>query len=299
MFSTLTVKPLFFTLDNRLAPAAAGAYPWTPMHLSDPSGILQQSVLNSYLDQFYQQAANWTHVVTSAFPGFHDIYQQAGVHNSYGYLDPLNGYTLKLTLQKAVSHHPNVIQIQTWNDYGEGTIIEPTVQFGTRYLEIIQSVRDSIGSFPFIQADLQMPLRIYRARVQYATNPAANAVLDRVFNFIISSQPAHAKSLLDSLLGTTLLSNECLAQHEYVLGQNYPNPFNPTTTISYQIPKNGLVSLVVYDALGTEVATLVNEEKTQGKYSIEFNALNLPSGVYFYTLRAGDFVSTKKLILMK
>jgi hypothetical protein len=86
---------------------------------------------------------------------------------------------------------------------------------------------------------------------------------------------------------------------EYALTQNYPNPFNPTTTFSYQIPKTGLVSLIVYDALGRELITLVNEEKAPGKYSVEFNASNLPSGVYFYTLRSGDFVSTKKMILVK
>jgi hypothetical protein len=85
----------------------------------------------------------------------------------------------------------------------------------------------------------------------------------------------------------------------YALSQNYPNPFNPSTTISYKIPKSGFVSLFVYDALGREVQTLVNEEKTQGKYSVEFKASNLPSGVYFYTLRAGEFISIRKMIVVK
>jgi hypothetical protein len=86
---------------------------------------------------------------------------------------------------------------------------------------------------------------------------------------------------------------------EYLLLQNYPNPFNPMTTISYHIPKTGFVSLIVYDALGRKAQTLVNEVKTQGKYSIDFNASNLSSGVYFYTFRSGDFISTKKFIVMK
>jgi len=80
---------------------------------------------------------------------------------------------------------------------------------------------------------------------------------------------------------------------------NYPNPFNPSTIISYQIPDDGLVTLKVFDALGREVKTLVNEFKSQGKYSVSFDASNLTSGVYFYQLRAGDFVSIKKMILMK
>ncbi len=94
---------------------------------------------------------------------------------------------------------------------------------------------------------------------------------------------------------------------DFELSQNYPNPFNPTTTISYAIPNVGdanfasptTVKLVVYDALGREVATLVNAKQTSGKYSVQFNARELPSGVYFYTLRADDFVQTKKMILMK
>jgi hypothetical protein len=86
---------------------------------------------------------------------------------------------------------------------------------------------------------------------------------------------------------------------DYSLGQNYPNSFNPTTTISYTIPKNGLVALRVYDILGSEVAELVNEVKEAGDYSVTFNASNLPSGIYFYTLTSGNFTATKKLILLK
>ncbi|HRI48224.1 MAG TPA: T9SS type A sorting domain-containing protein [Ignavibacteriaceae bacterium] len=86
---------------------------------------------------------------------------------------------------------------------------------------------------------------------------------------------------------------------EYALYQNYPNPFNPTTTINYQIPKEGLVTLKIYDILGKEVATLINEEKQAGKYSIEFSASKLSSGVYLYELRSNEFKSTKKLLLMK
>lgn len=84
-----------------------------------------------------------------------------------------------------------------------------------------------------------------------------------------------------------------------ILEQNYPNPFNPSTTIQFQIPNSSFVNLNVYDILGREVATLVNEEKPVGSYEVEFNASQLSSGVYFYTLKAGIFIETKKLILMK
>ena len=83
------------------------------------------------------------------------------------------------------------------------------------------------------------------------------------------------------------------------LDQNFPNPFNPVTKISYQLAKSGFVTLKVYDALGKEVAKLVNEEKAKGGYSVTFNAANLPSGVYFYTLWADDYTATRKLIFMK
>ena len=85
----------------------------------------------------------------------------------------------------------------------------------------------------------------------------------------------------------------------YLLEQNYPNPFNPTTTISYTIPTNGLVTLKIFDILGTEVADLINQVEDAGSYSVTFNASELPSGIYFYTLTSGNFIDTKKLILLK
>ncbi|MGD8777654.1 MAG: T9SS type A sorting domain-containing protein [Ignavibacteria bacterium] len=86
---------------------------------------------------------------------------------------------------------------------------------------------------------------------------------------------------------------------EYNLDQNYPNPFNPTTTINYQIPETGNVTLKVYDVLGREVKTLVNETQKAGIYEVGFNASNLASGIYIYRLQAGEFTSIKKLMLMK
>jgi photosystem II stability/assembly factor-like uncharacterized protein len=88
--------------------------------------------------------------------------------------------------------------------------------------------------------------------------------------------------------------------NEFSLGQNYPNPFNPSTKINFSIPSSSQVSLKVYDAVGKEVADLVNEFAAAGNYTVDFNApSNLTSGVYFYTLSAGEFKSTKKLLLVK
>ena len=85
----------------------------------------------------------------------------------------------------------------------------------------------------------------------------------------------------------------------YSLEQNYPNPFNPATKIEYKIQEAGLVLLRVYNVLGKEVATLVNEEKAIGNHNVTFDAGNLPSGIYFYTIKAGKFTNTKKMILLK
>lgn len=100
-------------------------------------------------------------------------------------------------------------------------------------------------------------------------------------------------------IDTTVGIKDFYVLTEYILNQNYPNPFNPSASIKYQIPEMSFVTVKVYDVLGNEISTLVNEEKQMGRYEVEFNAVNLPSGVYFYRLQAGDFIETKKMILMK
>jgi len=94
-------------------------------------------------------------------------------------------------------------------------------------------------------------------------------------------------------------SNSDLAIQKFSLFQNYPNPFNPSTKISFKIPQTGFTSLKVYDVLGNEVATLVNEKKPAGSYEVEFKSDGLPSGIYFYQLKTGNFIATKKMILLK
>ena len=86
---------------------------------------------------------------------------------------------------------------------------------------------------------------------------------------------------------------------KFELSQNYPNPFNPSTTIKYSVANAGFVTIKLYNIVGEEVATLVNEEEPAGYYQIKFNASNLASGIYFYTLTAGNFRETKKLVLLK
>ncbi len=103
--------------------------------------------------------------------------------------------------------------------------------------------------------------------------------------------------------GSSSFSNEVNVSrsvvYKYELSQNYPNPFNPSTTIKYSVAKPGLVTLKVFDVLGREVTSLVNEVKAAGNYEINFNAQKLSSGIYFYTLHSSDFSQTKKFVLLK
>ncbi|NUM62980.1 MAG: T9SS type A sorting domain-containing protein [Ignavibacteriaceae bacterium] len=86
---------------------------------------------------------------------------------------------------------------------------------------------------------------------------------------------------------------------DYGLSQNYPNPFNPITSIQYQLPEPAFVTIKVYDVLGNEIETLVNEERDAGSYKIDFNGLELTSGIYYYRIAADNFSQTKKMILLK
>lgn len=95
------------------------------------------------------------------------------------------------------------------------------------------------------------------------------------------------------------IEDETTLPTEFVLKQNYPNPFNPSTIIRYSIPQTSKVMIKIYDILGNEVATLMDEEKSVGTYELTWNAASLPSGIYFYQLRAGDYVETKKMVLIR
>ncbi len=121
-------------------------------------------------------------------------------------------------------------------------------------------------------------------------NPTKYQWRDKVVTYIDKIQPKLSsftnKSLSDS-------------SFQFSLFQNAPNPFNPSTIIHYEIPNVGLVTLKVYDEIGREVKTLVNQYQNKGRYDINFSASSLSSGIYFYQLRVGNFVATKKMIMLK
>jgi len=124
-------------------------------------------------------------------------------------------------------------------------------------------------------------------------------VYDDAGNFDIDSMDVHFKN------GNIVKIEEEAKTYSFSLGQNYPNPFNPKTVIHYKIPllggdeRGGLITLKVYDILGNEITTLVNEKKAPGEYKVEFDASHLSSGIYLYRLTAGSFSQTRKMILLK
>ncbi len=133
----------------------------------------------------------------------------------------------------------------------------------------------------------------------YLGFPLETTANDSSFNSVISKAENYFFTSVNSV------SSNDIEPLEFNLSQNYPNPFNPSTTIKYTVVKlynqkgDAFVQIMVYDLLGRKVAVLVNEKKQPGNYQVEFNAHNLPSGLYFYRLKTGNFISTKKMVLLK
>lgn len=162
-----------------------GRFAWPPMWASK-DGVLDAKGLDGYLDRFYGQDGPQ---IGCAFPGFHDIYKEAGVQPSHGYLDPRNGETFRHTLERAVVPGSPIVQVATWNDFGEGTCIEPTREYGYRYLEAIQDVRRLWPGkpYPFRPDDLRLPLRIFALRKKIAPSSHERKILDEAVDLLFAA----------------------------------------------------------------------------------------------------------------
>jgi hypothetical protein len=197
LFSVLSVRPALITLDDHAVSADLSSYPWPPMW-AGKNGVLSQERLEQYLNTFDQKAERWDYLVAGAFPGFQDIYKEAGIADEARYLDPRDGETFRLTMQRALDLRPDVIQLITWNDYGESTSIEPTEEFGYQYLEMVQEVRrdtDPAG-FSFTADDLRLPFQLFELRQTYAGDDKVHAELDQVFDAILAGELDRARALL-------------------------------------------------------------------------------------------------------
>jgi hypothetical protein len=194
IFAGQETTPALITLDGHMDFAALSSYPWPPMGFAG-GATLAPAVLQSYLERFYRNAQRRDYIVGGAFPAFHDIYSEADVRSSYGYLDPQNGDTLRLTLDLALQNNVDLIQLITWNDYGEGTMIEPTEEYGYQYLEIVQETRRALADdFTFTPDDLRLPLQLFELRKANPDNPE----VDEVFAALINGDIEGAQTMLSN-----------------------------------------------------------------------------------------------------
>ncbi|HZW39214.1 MAG TPA: T9SS type A sorting domain-containing protein [Ignavibacteriaceae bacterium] len=213
--------------------------------------------------------------------------------NTYGYIIPEDGGKVvvnsygPLARLKTTNNHP-------WIVWGEYTLSSP----------IYYKVFRSIGGGSWTLVDTTSLTEYVDTTVTIVTTPGQQGTASY---YIIASKinkPLAVKS--DTIIytiygGLEKEGNEAALRYEYNLEQNYPNPFNPQTTISYELKEDCFVSIKIYDLLGNQVKELVNENKSKGRYSInlDINNLNISSGIYFYTINAGKYIDTKKMVILK
>lgn len=197
IFSVLPQKPLYFTESSLREPtAAAGGFDWPQPHGGTQDGGTQDAMQQQAA--FYQRFQSSPLFIAAAFPRFDDIYQQAGVGPSYGRIEGRAGQTYTDTLTKALRSYAPIVQLVTWNDWGEGTQIEPSVQVGYRDLETTQRLRRQYldPAFTFTAAALRLPVEWFRLRKKYAGNPAVYARLGAFFPLVVAGHLDRAQALL-------------------------------------------------------------------------------------------------------
>lgn len=200
-FSLLNPKPFFYALHNLWTqPDADGGFTW--VHWSAWDNSPSEAVTKFRLSQIHTGVStDPDRVIPSALPGFKDIYEPGG---RFPFLDHNNGETMRQSLEVAIDGPWDIVQLVTWNDFGEGTIIEPTFEFGYTFLEVIQQERrDELGAaFTFTSDDLRLPKRLYDMRV---AGTAPQATLDQISGLLRDGEPAQARALLDLIDGTFIL----------------------------------------------------------------------------------------------
>jgi len=182
------------------------------------------------------------------------------------------------------------------------------------YSQALDLYNSIIQNFPNSYYSVNALFESFFAALNYAKDfTAASQILSEIQALNLNDEEylmrlASAEDLLDRFNGSQNLSksnnptkgnSEENLPKDYSLSQNYPNPFNPVTTINYQIPKDGRVIIKIYDILGNEVRTLVDENKTTGRYTVVFNANSLSSGIYIYRIQAGEYTASRKMTLIK
>jgi hypothetical protein len=181
---------LVYLSEHTRRRAASGAFDW-PV---PGAGLKAQ-------DAFYKEANHWPAGMAVAFPRFHDIYEQARVHKSWGSIDDDGGKTFAVSLENALKSGLPLVQISTWNDWGEGTMIEPSIEFEYRDLAVIQHLRRQYIDPGFVGGleDLRLPLRLYKLRKAARARPISVQDLDTVARLLIDRSTKAASKVLDAI----------------------------------------------------------------------------------------------------
>ena len=244
LFSVLTPKPHFFPLQYHLIsyPTRTGEFSWPGPQLgTTPSSPTSSTKIINDLTNFYNRGTfyHWEHYIDGAFPRFHDIYAEAGVGSSYGYIDDQYaafGSTYSYTLERSLQSSSDIVQLITWNDYGEGTIIEPTEEDGYLYLEITQQVRKQYidPNFPYTAENLRLPVRLYTLRKENLSNPTVMSQLASVEDFLFAGNLSVAEDILDEI--------ECIALHVFTSAWlNVPENGNWNPACDFSLPTDNII----------------------------------------------------------
>ncbi len=192
--SGLSPRPLLYGLPHLVQQTGMdGAHGWPPV----TGGVeIIPDVWRKYLHSLYARPNADESVISVAFPGFQDIYKQAQLHDSYGFIDDRDGATFAETLDLAQKSKSQIIQIATWNDYGEGTVIEPTKAAGYRYLEHVQ--KHTQIRLAFGPDDLRLPVMLYQLKKQQSQNSARIAELKQATDLLFAGECNKARLILEA-----------------------------------------------------------------------------------------------------
>jgi hypothetical protein len=233
----------------------------------------KENCISQFYKNYYETCSEWEDAFIFTLSGGEHI------SNLFTYLEPINpmGGQISGSIYNNSSSSISGTLISAVDSAGE-TISSSVSVFNGNYL--IPSLKD--GSYT-----------IKASKIGYQTSEHSDKI----------SIDLNSKPVVDGvniyITLTDVKDDEKIIPESYNLSQNYPNPFNPTTTIKYQVPKESFVSVKVYDAIGSEVADLVNEKQKQGYYELYFDASNFSSGVYFYRIISDNYTAVKKMLLVK
>ncbi|MBK7631420.1 MAG: endonuclease [Ignavibacteriales bacterium] len=217
-------------------------------------------------------------------PEFVDRIYSFITNNSHPIFAQIDVLPLKVICDSTLVNHSTSRQIYIANSGSALLVVDSISISDPRFTIAANNI--SIEPYSYSKVSLQFnpdSIRNYNAQLNVFSNAGMKSIA------LIGFGKDNAVDVKDEISSPLVFSLE----------QNYPNPFNPSTIIGYQLPSNDNVSLIIYDVLGNEVATPVNEYKTAGNYEINFNASSLSSGIYFYQLRLGNYLETKKMMFLK